>query len=288
MAEAMVQDRLVRLGDLSGYRVAPGYPDIRGWKIYGADGKHLGEVGDLLVDPNARKARYLVADVGGGLFGLGKKRQVVIPIGRARLDDQDDRVCLDNVSEAEFGNFPDYAGGSFDRNQESRFMNAGEAPYTGPAYDEGRFLGTRAAQGKEYLTLHEEQIDVGTRQVNVGEAVVEKRVETERVQQDVPVMRENVTVERRPLAPDADVSGETAFKEDEVRIPLMAEEATVEKRVVPTEEVVVKKIREEVTAPVEAELRKERADVISAGNEQNLRRENADIGAAGVPKKEPV
>jgi uncharacterized protein (TIGR02271 family) len=258
-------DKLCLLSDLKGYKVASGYPDIRGWEIYGLGDAHLGEVKDLIVDTGACRARYLVAAVGkSGFLGLGKRREVIVPIGRARLEDNRDRVFLDNLNLEQLEAFPEWDRNSFNRERESSFfpsLGTGADRYNNPDYDESRFFGRRRGSGDQYLVLYAEQVQVGKQPVQVGEAVVQKRVETERVTEQVPLMREDVTVERRPIAPGTPVSQEGAFTEDEVRIPLMAEQATVEKQVVPVEEVVIKKTTQQITQPVETEVRKETADV---------------------------
>lgn len=277
MADVQSRDRLVPLGELGDFRVAPGNPDIRGWAIYGTNDAHLGKVQELMVDTGAGKARYLIAACGGGLLGF-KRREVIIPIGRARLDDTTDRVYLDNVSEADLESFPDFDRASFDRDQERTLFGGGEDRYAHADYDTSRFLGKRA-EGEEYLTLHEERLDVEKHSVPAGEAVVRKHVETEHVRQDVPLMREGVTVERRPIPQGQAVSGEMTINEDEVHIPLMAEEVTVGKHVVATEEVVIKKTRSEETKAVEADLRREKVDVESS----DVTQERSDMH-----KKEPV
>lgn len=43
----------------SGYRVAEGDPDVRGWDVMDRDGRRIGEVDDLLIDTEALKVRYL-------------------------------------------------------------------------------------------------------------------------------------------------------------------------------------------------------------------------------------
>ena len=49
----------VPLGRLRRYKVADGDPDVRGWQVYGNDGQTIGQVDDLLVDPDALRVRYL-------------------------------------------------------------------------------------------------------------------------------------------------------------------------------------------------------------------------------------
>lgn len=101
------------------------------------------------------------------------------------------------------------------------------------------------ARGQEQrLVLNEERLKVGTREYQAGEVELRKRVETDHVQERVALTHDEVVVERRAISPtdvtitrDADAvigEGET------IRVPLMAEEAVVEKRVVPTEEVVLR------------------------------------------------
>jgi hypothetical protein len=57
--EALPGSTLVPLGRLRNYRVAAGDPDVRGWRVLGADGRVIGEVDDILVDTEAMRVRYL-------------------------------------------------------------------------------------------------------------------------------------------------------------------------------------------------------------------------------------
>jgi uncharacterized protein (TIGR02271 family) len=108
------------------------------------------------------------------------------------------------------------------------------------------------------LTLSEEQLSIGKRQVQAGEVEIRKTVETEHVRETVPVTREEVSVERRPLSADAATGADIG--EDEIRVPLMQEEVVVDKRVVPKEEVVVKKHAVTEERVVADDLRRERLD----------------------------
>jgi hypothetical protein len=56
---AAENERLAPLEELSGYEVAKGEPDPRGWALLARDGSRVGRVHDLIVDPKARQARYL-------------------------------------------------------------------------------------------------------------------------------------------------------------------------------------------------------------------------------------
>jgi hypothetical protein len=62
MANAMdahsTHQRLAHL-EGSGYKVAEGDPDVRGWDVMDRDGGRIGEVDDLLIDTEAMQVRYL-------------------------------------------------------------------------------------------------------------------------------------------------------------------------------------------------------------------------------------
>ena len=158
---------------------------------------------------------------------------------------------------------PDYEGRSFD-NIEGELRNAYATAdqrdwndvrgYARDAYSRGRDV------GQQRLTLAEEELRVGKRQVAAGEVSLRKTVETRHVEQEVPLMREEVTIERRPIT-DPNASTDVEIREDSIRIPIMAEEAVVEKRVVGREEVVLQKQQVTETETVEADLRRERLDV---------------------------
>jgi len=47
------------LAALPGYKVTDGHSDVRGWDVFGADNRRIGEVNDLVVDVEAGQVRYL-------------------------------------------------------------------------------------------------------------------------------------------------------------------------------------------------------------------------------------
>ncbi|HEX7239087.1 MAG TPA: YsnF/AvaK domain-containing protein [Longimicrobiaceae bacterium] len=124
------------------------------------------------------------------------------------------------------------------------------------------------------LTLSEEELAVGKRRVEAGEVGLRKTVETEHVAQSVPVMHEEVTVERRPIT-DAHL-GDARISEEEIRVPVSREEVVAEKRVVAKEELVVKKHAVQGEQHVEADLRRERAEVDRQGSVEMLEERRDD------------
>jgi uncharacterized protein (TIGR02271 family) len=121
------------------------------------------------------------------------------------------------------------------------------------------------------LVLSEEELAIGKRQVAAGEVGVHKTVETRHVHEEVPLRHEEVEVERRPITDGYQATGATIGQDADVRIQLHAEEAVVEKRVVPKEELVVRKREVVETESVDTELRRERAEVDREVTDTNLR-----------------
>jgi uncharacterized protein (TIGR02271 family) len=106
---------------------------------------------------------------------------------------------------------------------------------------------------------------VGTEQQEAGRARLRKRVRTETENIEVPVRREELVVEREPIAAEsaearsAGSIGE-GVEDDEV-VTLKEERPVVEKETVATEKVDVGKRAVQDTEAVTADLRKEEIDV---------------------------
>lgn len=281
--------RLAPLDDLQDFKVADTDPDIRGWDVELADGQKIGEVHDLIIDTTAMKARYLDVDIDNDVLDTEDDRHILVPVGCATLNGNADEVRLTGIDIDTLRTIPAFQHEAITRDFETRIRGcypAESAPVAAPAaqreteddfyghqhFDEDRLLENRR-QGREqaqYITRSEEELSVGTRQVQAGEVEVRKHVETEHVRQQVPTMREEVTVERRPARPG--MSANPTMEEGEIRIPVMEEEAVVEKRVVPKEEVVVEKHAVQGEQTVEADLRKERVDVDREGKSRKGKR----------------
>jgi uncharacterized protein (TIGR02271 family) len=115
------------------------------------------------------------------------------------------------------------------------------------------------------LRLHEEQLAISKREVGAGEVDIHKRVQQEHVQQTIPVRREEVIVERHALHGPAEPGARIAAQDEVVRVPLYREEIITEKRIVPTEEVVVRKKEVLDQQTVGATLRSEYVETAQLG-----------------------
>jgi uncharacterized protein (TIGR02271 family) len=231
---------LRRMSDAD-YEVAPGEPDVRGWTVVLGNDEKVGKVDDLLIEPRAGKVRYLDVDVDKNALGLDKSRHVLVPIARAQLDTSEEEVLVNGIDRASLLNLPDYTGVEQTRGYDERFRSE-------PGRDTASKRMTRSA----------EELRIGKRTEKQGEVRVGKHVETERVRQNVPLTREEVHIERRPV--ERAVGSSAEFRNDEVVIPVMGEEPVIGKRQIVKEEVVISKepvTREET---VEADVRHEEFD----------------------------
>jgi uncharacterized protein (TIGR02271 family) len=155
---------LQRLSKTSDYEVAPDETDVRGWTVVGSDGKSIGEVDDLLIDPNRMKVAQIDVDVRGG-------DHIHVPAEDAHIDRARREVRI--------------------------------AGYTPGAYRTAAVADRSSTGAGERLTRTEEELRVGKRAVEAGEVVVGKHVETEHKQVPVNLKREEVVIERRPVNRDA-------------------------------------------------------------------------------------
>jgi uncharacterized protein (TIGR02271 family) len=114
------------------------------------------------------------------------------------------------------------------------------------------------------LVRHEEELDVATETKTYGSLRARKVVETERVEEVLPVAVEHALIERVPA--NAGDSGEIETLADgSVSIPIVEEELVVTTRKVVRERVLVRKQLVEEARVLVADLRRERIDVETTG-----------------------
>lgn len=129
------------LSRMEGYDVARDDPDPRGWPIRLTDGTTIGTVDDLVVDTRALKVRYLVCLAGGETFDLSTPPdRILVPIGYARLDEDDRSIRLDLPSERLLAEMPTYDPDELASllDADAR-LNDGGTPIDDGFYDDPRF-----------------------------------------------------------------------------------------------------------------------------------------------------
>lgn len=254
-------ERYARLNELGDYRVSEEDPDPRGWTVVDRSGQAIGRVDDLIVDTDAMKVRYLDVDVSGDGMPGGRAR---IPTERVDVDVQ--RQCV--VVAGDRDELASFVAG---------YATAERARTETADTTDRQDLATDRPEDAARLTVAEEELRVGTRPTQAGEVVVGKHVETERVTTPVERRVERVRIERRPAT--GATAGAADLRDGEIRIPVMEEQVVVEKQPVVKEEVVVTREAATETEQVQADLRRERVHV--EGDETLIEQEGTPRTRAG-------
>jgi uncharacterized protein (TIGR02271 family) len=119
-------------------------------------------------------------------------------------------------------------------------------------------------EGEQRLKLREEQLQVQKQPVETGEARLRKDVVEEQKSIDVPVMHEEVYIERRP---GSGQPSDTPIGESETyRVPVREEQVTTSKQAVETGEVAIGKRQYQETQQVTDTVRHEEAHVEQQGD----------------------
>ena len=217
-----------------------------GWRdrtVIDRNGEKIGKIDELYLDHQSDKPEW--ASVHTGL--LGTKRSFV-PLAGATPKGEDVQVPVSNeqvksapsvepdreLSERDEIELFQYYGVPY---PDEGSLTAEGTPRPAATRSEGRDVRGRTAD--DAMTRSEEELHVGTASRERGRVRLRKYVVTEEVQQTVPVRREEVRVEREPIA-DANIDRATegpAISEQEHEVVLHEEEVVIEKRTVPKERV---------------------------------------------------
>lgn len=147
---------LYRLGELDDYKVASNDPDVRGWTIVDRDNHEFGTINELIVDPDQEKVRYLDV-VSKGNRASGNEEHLLIPVGVARIDDDDKRVIVKDINSELLNSYPFHRGDEITRDYEHEVVARFNRPdttrragsqdsdfYNNEFYDEDRFYTNRS------------------------------------------------------------------------------------------------------------------------------------------------
>lgn len=168
--------RLERLSRLSDCEVDRHQRDPRGWTVVNSEGRRIGEVRDLVVDTERMTATYLDVELDTKLFNLrGEDPHVLVPVEHAHADGK--RLVVEHLTPARVSELG-AAREEHMRDFWNRWWNRGE-PRRQPA-DATRI--TRRVTPEELNRVIED--------VRPGETV------------RIPLVNEEIVVERRPVASD--------------------------------------------------------------------------------------
>ena len=260
---------------------SPGLDDsevekIKHFDVYSdIDDDKVGTIKYILVDDSGR-LRYLVVDTGFWFFG----RQVLLPIGRSRIDYDKRRVYANKLTKQQVENLPDFKDlQEIDYDYEERVRGVYRPPIAqeplesstplespiavdSPLVSHERTIVTPAVpverntyryeeepnlynvneQDHQNLKLYEERLVANKSRVKTGEVTISKQLYTEMVTVSVPVQKERIVTER--------VSAETGIKTVSLTEADLGEGG-----------VKIKKIVEQDTVEAEDTIRREELDV---------------------------
>ncbi len=109
------------LDELSGYKIASGYPDVRGWDVKDHDNRVIGKVDNLLVNKNTERVVYLDVEVDNTIISAGHdpygrpanidvrefvnkegENHIIIPIGLVDLIEDNKYVYTASINHLTF------------------------------------------------------------------------------------------------------------------------------------------------------------------------------------------
>lgn len=136
---------LYRLDELSNYKIASNYPDVRGWKIVDAENHTIGKIDNLWVNKDMQRVVYLDVKLDKGLLEDNRNEvrdviandngrefiyregdsHIIIPIGSVNINKDTKIVMANSIGYDTFRSTSRYnRENNFDRDYERRVMKS--------------------------------------------------------------------------------------------------------------------------------------------------------------------
>ncbi|MNS30625.1 Stress response protein YsnF [compost metagenome] len=239
---------LQELGKATGVSITDDSTDIRGWTALDADGRRIGQVDELIFDPEENLVRFVVVNATG--------RRVLWPVSRLGFHDRDRAVMLKGLTADGIAAVAPYEGVDAIA-PDAVAAIAPDAVAAPHPVDSGVELGEEPRR----IQLLEERLLVDKRRVERKRLTINKRQVAEETTQDVPLSEEHFEVTRRLV--DRPASGNEAprVEGDVTIIPVIAERLVVEKRAFVVEEIIVTKRKKTRVEQVRDTLMHEEVDI---------------------------
>ncbi|MFY0408607.1 DUF2382 domain-containing protein, partial [Solicola sp. PLA-1-18] len=259
-----------------------------GGNVVETDGTKIGKIGQIFLDDHTGEPEWVT--VSTGMFGTAES---FVPLSQASVSGNDLTVGFDkamvkdaprvdangHLDPSEEQQLYTYYGLSGDSEAAAAMHPSGQSdtgrrnaddPNGTDTHDRRDRAGEPGIVGQDTsgpttddaMTRSEEQLRVGTENVETGKARLRKYVVTENVTQTVPVSHEEVRIEREPIT-DANRGYATSggdITEEEHEVTLHAERPVVDKEVVAQERVKLDTRTVTDEAQIDETLRKEQID----------------------------
>ena len=258
----------------------PTLQDVQNWRgqdLVDNDGGKIGTIDEIYLDRQTEEPEWLAVKT--GLFGssvsfvpIGEASatgdEVKVPYTKDKVKDAPNADADGELSEEEERRLYEHYGqdfGDFDYDADTTGRGGVDVDRDRDRDRDRETVGrdTSGRSTDDAMTRSEEELAVGKTQRETGRARLRKWVETEPVSKTVDLKREQVRLEREPItdANIGDAADGPAISEEEHEVTLSAEEAVVEKRVVPKERIRMDKDVVSEEREVTDEVRKERIEV---------------------------
>jgi uncharacterized protein (TIGR02271 family) len=249
---------------------------MRGKPVYTSDGEKLGDFEEIYHDEATRKPEWI--RVKSSILGeILSTKYFLVPVEGAEFQDGEDTAIRVSYSKDRVQDAPDVEGDWISEEDERQLYRyyglqySGRRSETQPPEGEIREQHQHPAgeireehqhpvspHGEVSVSRHEEELQVGKRDVEYGRVRLRKWVEAEPVTEEVELRRETAVVERQPVNRPA--SG-TEIGKEEVEMRLHREEPVVSKETVEREQITVH-VKEEIKEEaVHGEVRREHVEV---------------------------
>ena len=242
--------------------------------VYATGGTLVGEVDALYYDLDTGEPEWI--RVRSGV----PSRRMLVPAERARVmrDGVHVPYAADQVTSA-----PETSDDEISEDQERAYFEHYGLDYSPYEPDTDDAMETAVLPGGDIaapemteggsVTRAEEELLIGKRPVQAGRVRLRKWVETEPVAAEVELERETVRVVREPV--DA-LAQDVELRDEEIEVPIYAEQPEVEKQTVAKERISLEKDVETEVETVADELRVERVEIETEGDRPDVELDESD------------
>ncbi|MBO2545598.1 photosystem reaction center subunit H [Salegentibacter sp. BDJ18] len=156
MSKDIKNKNLYYLSELKDYKIAGGYPDIRGWVVRDADKRVVGKVDNLLINKNLDRVVYVDVEVDQTIIDsrhdpYGKpadpeikefvnkdgQNHVIVPIGLVELEEDEKYIYTSRITHQTFAETKRIEGGANpDRHYEETVLSSYNRPSAAEREDE--------------------------------------------------------------------------------------------------------------------------------------------------------
>jgi uncharacterized protein (TIGR02271 family) len=229
--------------------------DIKGVPVCTASGQEVGNVYDLLIDDEDR-IHQLVVSVDSTSVD---SRRVLIPANRCSKPAQANCVYLRGIEKDELLAFSPYE--PYEPHGEE---NSEENSITDKKTDEALPVQASVQASHSPIQLYEERLVTSKQRIKTGEVKISKRTVSELSSTQIPITREKIIIEI-----DSVYGGETSVnfgdakvaEDGAVHMDIYEEQAEVCRRIVPYQNISVRKEIVEDVVAIEQTIRREELDV---------------------------